>query len=130
MFNFRKGVARISSVFVILFAFLITQVYGAPAKVSTNTVAAKAAPAGAVGAKPDVVKKVAPKAPAKALAKAPAKAPAKAVAKVAPQAPVKPVAKVVKKESVVEKFAPQLKPKVKKPQKKKVVKSCSLVLSR
>ena len=73
MFNFRKGVARISSVFVILFAFLITQVYGAPAKVSTNTVAAKAAPVGAVGAKPDVVKKVAPKAPAKAVAKAPAK---------------------------------------------------------
>ena len=128
MFKFRKGLTRISSVFVISIAFMITQVYGAPSKVSTNTAAAKAAPAGAVGAKPAVIKKVATKQTVKAkeatkpVAKAVNKTPAKPVAKAVDKTPAKPVAKVVKKESVVDKFAPQLKKKDKKPQKKKTVK--------
>lgn len=116
MFKFRKGLSRISSVFVILIAFMLTQVYGAPSKVSTNTVAAKAAPAGAVGAKPTVIKKVATKQVVKA------KEATKPVAKADNKTPAKPVTKVVKKESVVEKFVAPLKKTDNKPKKKKAIK--------
>ena len=126
MFNFNKKLISIGSAFFILIAFFNVQLYGAPSKVSTNTVASKLAPAGAVGAKPAVVKKVAkPVAKAQATAKPVAKATdtaKKVVAKAPAKTPAKVVAKVVKKESVVEKFAPQLKPKEKKPAKKKAVK--------
>ena len=130
MFNFNQKLISTGSICLILIAFFNVQLYGAPSKVSTNTVASKLAPAGAVGAKPAVIKKVAkPVAKAQTTAKPVAKATAtakkvvaKAPAKTPAKAPAKAVAKVVKKESVVEKFAPQLKKKDKKPAKKKVVK--------
>ena len=124
MFKFFRRVAVKSGVVMILSTLFAISVMGAPTKVSTNTVAAKVAPT-----TQKVVTKVAQKpaataqkAAAKPVEKAAAtKAPAKTAAKPVAKAVSAP-AKVVKKESVVEKFAPQLKPKDKKPQKKKVVK--------
>jgi len=93
----------------------------APAKLATKTVAAKAAPAAKPAAKPAEAAKAAAKtaAPASAAAKAPAKAAAKA-AQPAANAQKPAAAAAPKVESVVDKFAPQLKQK--EPKKKKAVK--------
>ncbi len=88
---------------------LFVGAYGAPAKVETRTAAAKAPPAGAVGA--NVVKK------AQQAAKKPD--PKAAATKVVKNPSPKAVANAVKKESVVDKFAPQLQKKEKKASDKK-----------
>ena len=132
-----NGYGRLVGIFIILSSFFATSVFSAPTKVATATVASKMAPAGAVGAKPAVIKKVATKsAPNTAVAtkqvqkassatKPVAKATAtatKTVAKTDAKAKSAPAKKEIKKESVVDKFAPQLKKKESTPKKKKVVK--------
>ncbi len=89
--------------------------YGAPTKVESKTAAAKAPPAGAIGAK--VVKKT--KAVAKKTTQVPQKSEIKGKSK---NSSSKTKVNTIKKESVVDKFAPQFNKKEKTPEKKKKVK--------
>ncbi len=100
--------SRLVCVFVVG-TIISVSAYAAPAKVETKTVAAKAPPAGAVGANAvkkakQTVKKTAPKT---------------AATKVVKNPPQKNVSDSIKKESVVGKFASHLKQKDKNSQKKK-----------
>ncbi len=91
-------------------------VIAAPAKLATKTNAAKLPPAGAVGAK--VIKKQA-KVVKKAVEKAPVdKDTKKTIRKIEKKTPTPD--KIVEKNSVVEKFAPQLKNEKKQEKKKQV----------